>query len=60
MKIFSRNLRSGCASMALLAATAASPALAQTPIPDEPIRTDAEGKALLDAFGFPFRKEGRQ
>jgi len=22
-------------------------------------RTDAEGKALLDAFGFPFRKEGR-
>jgi large subunit ribosomal protein L5 len=20
-------------------------------------RTDAEGKALLDAFGFPFRKE---
>ena len=23
-------------------------------------RTDAEGKALLDAFGFPFRKEGQQ
>ena len=22
-------------------------------------RTNAEGKALLDAFGFPFRKEGR-
>ena len=22
-------------------------------------RTDAEGKALLDAFGFPFRKQGR-
>ena len=21
-------------------------------------RTDAEGKALLDAFGFPFRREG--
>jgi large subunit ribosomal protein L5 len=21
-------------------------------------RTDAEGRALLDAFGFPFRKEG--
>jgi len=23
-------------------------------------RTDAEGKALLDAFGFPFRREGQQ
>lgn len=23
-------------------------------------RTDAEGKALLDAFGFPFRREGNQ
>src|SRR5688572_8511754 len=23
-------------------------------------RTDAEGKALLDAFGFPFRKQGQQ
>ncbi len=23
-------------------------------------RTDAEGRALLDAFGFPFRKEGNQ
>ena len=23
-------------------------------------RTDAEGKALLDAFGFPFKREGRQ
>ena len=23
-------------------------------------RTDAEGKALLDAFGFPFRKEGQE
>jgi large subunit ribosomal protein L5 len=23
-------------------------------------RTDAEGRALLDAFGFPFRKEGQQ
>ena len=22
-------------------------------------RTDAEGKALLDAFGFPFRREGQ-
>jgi large subunit ribosomal protein L5 len=21
-------------------------------------RTDAEGKALLDAFGFPFKREG--
>ena len=21
-------------------------------------RTDAEGRALLDAFGFPFRKDG--
>jgi large subunit ribosomal protein L5 len=21
-------------------------------------RNDAEGRALLDAFGFPFRKEG--
>ncbi|MDQ2726771.1 MAG: 50S ribosomal protein L5, partial [Actinomycetota bacterium] len=21
-------------------------------------RTNAEGRALLDAFGFPFRKEG--
>ena len=21
--------------------------------------TDAEGKALLDAFGFPFRREGQ-
>ena len=23
-------------------------------------RTDAEGRALLDAFGFPFRREGQQ
>jgi large subunit ribosomal protein L5 len=23
-------------------------------------RTDAEGKALLDAFGFPFKREGQQ
>jgi len=23
-------------------------------------RTDAEGKALLDAFGFPFRRDGQQ
>ncbi len=23
-------------------------------------RTDAEGKAVLDAFGFPFRREGQQ
>ena len=23
-------------------------------------RTDAEGKALLDAFGFPFRREGQR
>jgi large subunit ribosomal protein L5 len=23
-------------------------------------RTDAEGRALLDAFGFPFKREGRQ
>ncbi len=23
-------------------------------------RTDAEGKALLDAFGFPFKREGKQ
>jgi large subunit ribosomal protein L5 len=22
-------------------------------------RTDAEGRALLDAFGFPFRREGQ-
>jgi large subunit ribosomal protein L5 len=22
-------------------------------------RSDAEGKALLDAFGFPFRREGQ-
>ena len=22
-------------------------------------RTDAEGKALLDAFGFPFKREGQ-
>ena len=46
MKINSRNLRSGCASMALLAAMAAAPAQGQTPIPDEPIRTDAEGNAV--------------
>ena len=46
MKINSRNLRSGCASMALLAAMAAAPAHGQTPIPDEPIRTDAEGNAV--------------
>ena len=46
MKINSRNLRSGCASMALLAAMAAAPAHGQTPIPDEPIRTDAEGNVV--------------
>ena len=46
MKINSRNLRSGCASMALLAAMAAAPAQGQTPIPDEPIRTDAEGNVV--------------
>ena len=46
MKINRRNLRSGCASMALLAAMAAAPAQGQTPIPDEPIRTDAEGNAV--------------
>jgi large subunit ribosomal protein L5 len=23
-------------------------------------RTNAEGKALLDAFGFPFRRDGQQ
>ena len=23
-------------------------------------RTNAEGKALLDAFGFPFKREGQQ
>ena len=23
-------------------------------------RTNAEGRALLDAFGFPFRREGQQ
>ena len=23
-------------------------------------RTDAEGRALLDAFGFPFRRDGQQ
>ena len=46
MKINSRNLRSGCASMALLAAMAAAPAQGQTPIPDEPIRTDDEGNAV--------------
>jgi large subunit ribosomal protein L5 len=23
-------------------------------------RTDAEGRALLDAFGFPFKREGNQ
>jgi large subunit ribosomal protein L5 len=23
-------------------------------------KTDAHGKALLDAFGFPFRREGQQ
>ena len=22
-------------------------------------KTDAEGKALLDAFGFPFKREGQ-
>jgi large subunit ribosomal protein L5 len=23
-------------------------------------KTNAEGKALLDAFGFPFKREGQQ
>jgi large subunit ribosomal protein L5 len=23
-------------------------------------KTDAEGKALLDAFGFPFKREGQE
>ena len=43
MMIGSRNLRAGCASLALVGALLAAPAAAQTPQPDQPVRTDAEG-----------------
>ena len=46
MRIKSRILRSGCASMALAAAILAAPAQAQSPQPDEPVRTDAEGNPV--------------
>ena len=43
MRIGSRGLRSGCASLALIGAFLATPAGAQSTQPDEPVQTDAEG-----------------
>ena len=44
MIVGSWKLRSGCASVALIAAVLAAPAQAQTPVPEEPVRTDAQGQ----------------
>ena len=46
MAVASRHWRSGCASIALIAAALAAPAQAQTPVPEEPIRTDAQGQEV--------------
>jgi iron complex outermembrane receptor protein len=46
MRIEIRHLRSSCASLALAAALLSAPAAAQTPQPDEPVRTDAEGQPV--------------
>lgn len=44
MFIGSRHLRSGCASMALVAAFLATPGQAQTTEPEQPVQTDAQGQ----------------
>ena len=46
MRNVSRNLRSGCASLALIGAFLATSAEAQSPQPDQPVQTDAEGNAV--------------
>jgi iron complex outermembrane receptor protein len=46
MSIGSRNLRGGCASLALIGAFLAAPAAAQSTQPDQPVRTDAEGNSV--------------
>jgi iron complex outermembrane recepter protein len=45
MRIGNRNLRAGCASLALIGAMLATPAVAQSTQPDEPIQTDAQGSS---------------
>jgi len=46
MRIGRRELRSGCASLALIGAFLATPAFAQGTQPDEPVQTDAEGNPV--------------
>ena len=46
MRIERRHLRGGCATLALIGAVLTTPAAAQTPQPDEPIQTDAEGNPV--------------
>jgi iron complex outermembrane receptor protein len=43
MTIAGQGLRSGCAAAALMAGLFATPAWAQSTVPDEPIETDAQG-----------------
>ena len=46
MRIGIRNLRGGCAALALVGAFLATPAAAQGTQPDESLRTDAEGEPV--------------
>jgi iron complex outermembrane receptor protein len=46
MKVGSRPLLGGCASLALVGAFLAAPAAAQSTQPDQPVQTDAEGNAI--------------
>jgi iron complex outermembrane receptor protein len=46
MDVASWKLRSGCASMALIAAVLAAPAQGQAPVPEEPVQTDAQGQEV--------------
>jgi len=44
MRVGSRHLRGGCASLALAGAFLATPASAQSTQPDQPVQTDAQGQ----------------
>src|SRR5687767_6544746 len=46
MVVGSWKLRTSCASMALIAAVLAAPAHGQTPVPEEPVQTDAQGQEV--------------